>query len=80
MRRLLINHVRVEDPLLLQVVRDGVLCKQGSLELDLPANPFAFGMRRVQWMVATPAAAELRAEIRALDLIELANLPPGVVV
>jgi hypothetical protein len=30
-------------------------------------------------MVATPAAAELGTEVRALNLIKLANLAPGSV-
>jgi hypothetical protein len=34
-------------------------------------------MRRVGRMIAASAAAELRAEVRALDLVKLINLAPG---
>ena len=63
--RLLINHVGVQHAFLLQIVRHGVLRQKGSLQPNLGADPFAFAVRRVQRVVATAAAAELRAEIGA---------------
>ena len=36
-------------------------------------------MWRVERVMATSSAAELRAEVRALDLVKLADLAPGFV-
>jgi len=69
-------YVRVEHAFLLQVVRHGVLGQKRRLEPDFSAYPFAFGMRSIRRMVTAAAAAELRAEVRALNLIELIDLAP----
>jgi len=55
------------------------LREERRLQVDLGADPFSFVVRRVERMVATPAAAELRTKIRALNLIELFELAPGCV-
>ena len=70
-------HIGVEDPFLFKVVGHRVLRQERGLEADFGADPFAFCVRRVGGMVAASAAAELRAEVGALDLIELADLAPG---
>jgi len=70
-------HVGVEDTFLLEIVRHGVLGQKRRLEPDFGANPFTFAMWCAGRMVAASAAAELRAEIGALDLIELADLLPS---
>ena len=72
-------HVGVEDALLLQIVRHGILGQERRLQADFGADPFAFCVRGVGRVVAASAAAELRAEIGGLDLIELVNLLPGLV-
>ena len=58
-------------------MRHGVLRQKRRLQPDFGADPFALGMGSVGRMIAAAAAAELRAEVRALDLIELADLAPG---
>jgi len=70
-------HVSVEDAFLFQVVRHGVLGEKRRLEADFGADPFAFGVGSVGWVVAASAAAELRAEVHRLDLVELADFFPG---
>src|SRR5208282_1070643 len=72
-------HVRVEYALLLQIMRHGVLGQKRRLQPDFRANPFALAVRRVGCVIAASAAAELRAKIGALHLIELLDLAPGVV-
>ncbi len=58
-------------------MRHGVLRQKRRLEPDFRSDPFPFAMWRVGRMIATSAAAELWAEVGALDLIELLNLLPG---
>ena len=70
-------YVCVKHPLLLEVVRHGVLRQKWRLEPDFSANPFALDMRSVRRMIASSAASKLWAEVRALDLIELIDLAPG---
>jgi len=70
-------YVCVKHPLLLEVVRHGVLRQKWRLELDFGSDPFAFGMGSIRRMVAASTAAELGTEVRALNLIELADLAPG---
>lgn len=76
---LLLNYIRIHHPLLLQVVRDGVLRKQWGLQADFSADPFAFVMRGVRSVVAAAAAAELGAEVGALDFVVLADFAPGFI-
>jgi len=70
-------HVCVEHAFLLEVVRHGVLGQKWRLEPDFGTYPLALGMGSVGRMVAAAATAELRAEIRALNLIKLLDLAPG---
>jgi hypothetical protein len=72
----LLLHICVEDTVLLKVVGHGVLRQKRCLEADFGANPLALRVGSFGRMVAASAAAELGAEIRALNLIELANLAP----
>ena len=75
----LFDYVCVQHTVLLQVMRDCILRQKRRLQPDFSADPFAFGVRRVQRVVATSSAAKLRTEIRALDLIKLTDLAPGFV-
>jgi hypothetical protein len=70
-------YVRVEYAFLFQVVRHGVLGQERRLQPDLSANPLAFAVRSIGRMVTSAAATELRAEVRALNLIKLVDLAPG---
>lgn len=72
-------HICVEDAFLFQVVRHGILGQKRCLEADFGADPFAFSVGSVGWVVATAAAAELRAEVGGLDLVELTDFFPGCV-
>jgi hypothetical protein len=72
-------HIGVEDAFLFQVVGHGVLGEKRCLEADFSADPFAFGVGSVGWVVAASATAELRAEIGGLNLVELVDLFPGFV-
>ena len=60
-----------------EVMGHGVLGQKRRLQADFRSDPFAFGVRSVGRMVAASSASELRAEVRALDLIELANFTPS---
>jgi hypothetical protein len=72
-------HVGIEHALLLQIVRHGVLRQKGCLQSDFGADPFTFRMGLVRRMVATPTTSELGTKVGVLDLIEVANLPPGLI-
>jgi len=58
----LFDHVRIEHPLLLEVMRNGVLGEQRRLQANLGADPFAFRMRLVSGVLAGDARSELRTE------------------
>ena len=60
-------------------MRHGVLSQKRRLQADFGADPFAFGVGCVGGMIAAASAAELRAEVGGLDLIELLDLLPGFV-
>jgi hypothetical protein len=49
------------------------------MEPDFGSDPFALCVRRAGRVIAPTAAAELGAEVGALDLIELLDLAPGFV-
>jgi hypothetical protein len=70
-------HVGVEHALLLKIMRHGVLRQKWRLEPDFGSDPFPFAVRSIWRMVAASPAAELRAEVGALDLIELLDFLPG---
>ena len=72
-------YVGVEDAFLLQVVGHGVLGEERRLETDFGADPFAFGVGDIRFVVAAASAAELRAEVSRLDLLERADVFPGLV-
>jgi len=71
-----LDHVRVENSILLEIMRNGVLSEKRRLQSDFGADPFALRMRGIGGMVASAAAAELRSEASTLNLIELPNLAP----
>jgi hypothetical protein len=75
--KLLLHHVGVQHAVLFQIIGNGILGQKRRLEPDFSSNPLAFIMRSVGRVVAASAAAELRTELGALNLIELLNLPPS---
>jgi hypothetical protein len=75
----LFDHVRIEDAVLLEVVRNRVLCEERRLQADLGANPLALGMELVRSMLARTAGSKLRTEGSALDLVELLKVRPSFV-
>jgi len=75
----LLHDIRVQHAVLLKVVRNSVLSQKRRLQTDFRPDPFAFGVRRVERVVAASSAAELRTEIRTLDLVKLTDLAPGFV-
>jgi len=56
-----------------------VLCQKRRQKPDFGPDPFALDVRLIRSVIATPAAAELRAEVRTLNLIKLLDLLPGFV-
>src|ERR1017187_943391 len=60
-------------------MRNRILGQKRRLELDFGSDPFAFGVRRIRSVIAASAAAKLRAEVGALDLVERLDLAPGFV-
>lgn len=73
----LLLDISVEHAFLLEVMGHSVLGQKWRLQPDFGADPFAFRVRSVRRMVAATSTAELGTEIRALNLIELADLTPG---
>ena len=51
----LFDHVGIEDPVLLEVVRNGVLGEERRLQADLGADPFALRMRAIGGVLAGAA-------------------------
>lgn len=76
---MLLHHIRIQYAILLEIMGDGVLGQQRRLQADLGAYPFAFAMLSVEWVIATSATSELRAEIRTLDLVKLLHFAPGFI-
>ncbi len=72
----LLLHICIKHPVLLEIMRHGVLRQKWRLEPDFCAYPFALGMRSIGRMITASTAAELRAEVGALNLIILLNLGP----
>jgi len=58
-------------------MRHGVLRQKRRLEPDFSADPLALGVRSIRRMIAAAATAELWTEVRALNLIKLADLAPS---
>lgn len=75
----LFDHVRIEDAVLLEVVRNRVLCEERRLQADLGANPLTFGMELIRNMLARTAGSKLRTEGGALNLAELLKVRPSCV-
>ena len=75
----LLDHIRVQNAFLLQVVRDRVLCQQGRLQTNLGADPFTFQMGTVCRVVAGTARAEPGTKLGALNLIELLEVAPSLI-
>ncbi len=75
----LLHYIGIEDAVLLEVVGDGVLGQERGLYVDFGADPFSFVVGLVERVIATSAAAELRTEVGALDLVELLDAAPGFV-
>ena len=72
-------HVGIEHALLLQVMGHCILRQEWSLEANFGANPFAFRVGLIGRVVAASSTTELRAEICALNLLEVADLAPSLV-
>jgi hypothetical protein len=73
----LLLDIRVEHTFLLEVVGHCVLRQKRRLQPDFSADPLALGVGSVGQMVATSSTAELGTEVRALNLIKLADLAPS---
>jgi hypothetical protein len=73
----LLDHIGVQHALLLQVVRNGILGEERSLEVDLGTDPLTFAVG-LHWQMFTRAAGtELRTKGGGLDLVELLKVRPG---
>jgi hypothetical protein len=73
------HHIRIQHPILLQVMRNGVLRQQWCLQADFRSNPFAFRVGRTGCMIAHSAASEAVPEFGALDLVEMSKLTESLV-
>src|SRR5579872_2749290 len=73
------HNIRVQHPILLQIMRNGILRQKRRLKLNLSPNPFAFIVRGIRRVLAVSAAAILRPKFGALDLVELLDLAPGLI-
>jgi hypothetical protein len=74
------HHIRIQHPILLQVMRNGVLRQQWCLQADFRSNPFPFRVGRTGCMIAHSAASETVPEFGALDLVEMSKLTESLVV
>jgi hypothetical protein len=72
----LFDDVRIEDAILLKVVRNRILCEEWSLQADFSADPLAFPMGLVRSMFARATRSKLRSECSTLDLVELLKALP----
>jgi hypothetical protein len=75
----LLHNIGIKHPVLLQIMRDCVLSQKRRLQADFSADPFSFVVGSVERMVTTSATAELGAEIRTLNLVELLESAPGFI-
>ena len=73
---MLLRDVGVEHAILFQIMGNGILGEKRRGEPDFGSDPFTLGVRSGGRMIASAAAAELRAEVGALDLVELLDLTP----
>ena len=58
----LFDYIRIEDAVLLEVVRDRILCEQRSWQADLGADPLALRMWLIRSMLAGTTRSKLRTE------------------
>src|SRR5690348_12015018 len=75
----LLDYIGVEHAVLFEIMGNSVLRQKRRLEADFGADPFAFLVRLIERVVAASATAELRAEVGALDLVELLQFAPGFI-
>ena len=75
----LFDNIRVHYPFLFQVMGNGILRQQWSLQTDFGANPLAFVMWHIRSVLASAAAAKLRTKRGALDFVILPKLTPSFV-
>jgi hypothetical protein len=75
----LLHHIGVEHAVLFQIMRNRILRQKRRLNPDLGSDPFSFGVRGAGRVIAAASTAELWTEVRALNLIELLDLAPGLV-
>jgi hypothetical protein len=75
----LFDYICVEHALLFQIMRNCILRQKRSLEADFGSHPFALSVWRIRRMITSSAAAELWAEVRALDLVKLVDLAPSLI-
>ena len=74
-----LHHIGVEHALLLEVMGHCVLRQKWSLEANFGPNPFAICVGLIGRVVAASPTTELRTEICALNLLEVADLAPSLV-
>ena len=60
-------------------MRHGILRQKRRLEADFGSNPFAFAVRCIRSVIALASTAILRAEVCALNLIELLDFSSGLI-
>jgi hypothetical protein len=76
---MLVDHVCIQHAILLQIMRNRILGQKWRLQPNLGPNPLAFRVWGIGRMITTSAAAELRTEVCALNLIKLFDPAPGFI-
>ena len=71
-----IHHICVQHPFLLEVMRDGILCQERRLDLNLGGDPFTLRVRCIGRVVASAPAPRASADGRTFNLIELPEVTP----
>ena len=74
-----IHYICIQYAFLLEVMRDGILCQERRLDLNLGGDPFTLRMRCIGRVVASAPATRASADRRAFNLIELPEVTPHFV-
>ena len=71
-----IHYICIQHTFLLEVMRDGILCQERRLDLNLGGDPFTLRVRCIGRVVAGAPAPGASADRRTFNLIELPEVTP----
>ena len=71
-----IHYICIQHTFLLEVMRDGILCQERRLDLNLGGDPFTLRVRCIGRVVAGAPAPGASADRRTFNLLELPEVAP----